>query len=214
MNSCDGMKTIVITAPDSLVNEAEACTALLEAGVWRLHIRKPESEERDVAALIEAIPQRFYPQLTLHDHLQLALRYGIVGLHFNARNAVQCGELLQRPDFVRSASCHSLEEVKTRKAGCEYVFLSPIFDSISKQGYTSKFSADVLRDAAEAGIIDEKVFALGGVSDENVRELQAVGFGGAAVLGCIWQPFKAAGCDVRSAVTGFEALRSRICQSS
>ena len=35
-----------------------------------------------------------------------------------------------------------------------------------------------------------RVFALGGVCPDNVRLLEDVGFGGAAVLGYIWEPFR------------------------
>ena len=84
-------------------------------------------------------------------------------------------------------SCHSIEEVRTRKDECDYLFLSPIYDSISKEGYGSAFQREVLEKAASEGIIDKKVYALGGVSLEHIDELRALGFGGAAVLGALWQ---------------------------
>lgn len=65
------------------------------------------------------------------------------------------------------------------------MFLSPIFDSISKHGYGSAFSHETLRKAAAEGIIDEKVVALGGVTPENAGWLEKLGFGGAAMLGCV-----------------------------
>ena len=82
-----------------------------------------------------------------------------------------------------SRSCHSLDEV----AACQdadYLFLSPIFDSISKSGYRSAFTDAQLRSASE---IDGHVYALGGVRPENFPLLKEYGFGGAALLGHVWR---------------------------
>ncbi|MDD6553810.1 MAG: thiamine phosphate synthase [Prevotellaceae bacterium] len=89
-------------------------------------------------------------------------------------------------EFSISFSCHSLEEVAQYKNRCDYVFLSPIYDSISKQGYHSAFTRDDLLRARDKGIIDEKVIALGGVSEEKIPEIQRLGFGGYAMLGAVW----------------------------
>ena len=67
------------------------------------------------------------------------------------------------------------------------MFLSPIYDSISKEGYGAAFSRIDLKQAADEGIIDSKVLALGGVSLEHIPEVRSMGFGGAAVLGALWQ---------------------------
>ena len=84
-----------------------------------------------------------------------------------------------------SRSCHSLEEVKQYKNACDYVFLSPIFDSVSKQGYVSAFAYETLKQASGDGIIDGKVVALGGVTPDKISRLRSLNFGGAAMLGCV-----------------------------
>ena len=84
-------------------------------------------------------------------------------------------------------SCHTLEEVRRNKMRSDYVFLSPIFDSISKQGYKAAFTEDDLRRAHRDGIVDNKVVALGGITPANACKALTLGFGGVAVLGDIWQ---------------------------
>ena len=69
----------------------------------------------------------------------------------------------------------------------DYVFISPIYDSISKHGYHSAFSDEVLRQASAQGIIDHKVVALGGVTRQRIPQLEKYGFGGAAMLGEMWK---------------------------
>ena len=88
-----------------------------------------------------------------------------------------------------SRSCHSLEEVKEHKKNCDYVFLSPVFDSISKLNYHANYTPEEIRKAHKAGIIDKKVIALGGIDTDNIRQVKNYGFGGAAIMGALWNKF-------------------------
>ena len=175
------MKIIVITSPEIIPGEVSLINTLMEGGVWRLHIRKPQASLEEVRQLIEGIDRRWYPQLSLHDHHALAMEYGC-GIHLNVRHplAPECWQ------GTVSASCHSIEEVEERKKTCDYVFLSPIFNSISKQGYASAFSEEQLREASLRGIIDQSVIALGGITPKRLPEIEHWGFGGAAFLGHVW----------------------------
>lgn len=80
---------------------------------------------------------------------------------------------------------HTFEEVLRYKEECDYLFLSPIFDSISKRGYKSRFSDEVLRRASVEGLIDSKVIALGGVTLDKIPYLRSLNFGGVAMMGAI-----------------------------
>jgi len=199
------MRIIVISAPDFLPGEAEAVTALLEAGAWRVHVRKPAAGSDSIARLLEHIPAALYSRISLHDHHELAARFGVGGVHLNSRNP-------SVPDGfggMVSRSCHSISELSQYGPVCDYMFLSPVFDSISKSGYTSRFSLEEIRRRIVAGSdvatarmdvmssdgncrsVDwGRVFALGGVCPDNIRLLEETGFGGAAVLGYLWEPFR------------------------
>ena len=69
----------------------------------------------------------------------------------------------------------------------DYLFLSPIFDSISKKGYRSAFSPEQLTKAGKEGVINERVIALGGITPEKKTAIKDWNFGGIAVLGFLWQ---------------------------
>ncbi|MCD8284977.1 MAG: thiamine phosphate synthase [Prevotellaceae bacterium] len=175
-------KTVVITLPRFFEGEAERITSLLLEGKADLvHIRKPGSKREDVERLLQAIPSELRPRLTLHDHF--GLRDSVGGLHLNSRNA-------SAPEGWQgrlSRSCHSLEEVAQIKAQYDYVSLSPVFDSVSKQGYLSAFTAEQIAKARREGIIDERVFALGGIRFSMLEAVKAMGFGGAMILGDAWR---------------------------
>ncbi len=107
------------------------------------------------------------------------------GVHLNSRNP-------QAPAGFAgtvSRSCHSLEE---SRGAADYVFISPVFDSISKAGYTAAFSLDELR-----GKVDSRCIALGGVEPCRLSQVADAGFGGAALLGYIWRDFSISELDKR-----------------
>ena len=79
------------------------------------------------------------------------------------------------------------ERIFVDKEEFDYLFLSPIFDSISKGGYKSTFSSEQLIEASKAGVIDEKVIALGGITIDKIPYLKRLNFGGVAMLGAIYK---------------------------
>ena len=177
------MKWIIITSPEFLSGEATFISKLFSQGLDLLHLRKPEASLEAYKRLLLQIPKHWYSRIVLHEHFALAEKFGLHGIHLNRR----CSQV---PDSFRgsiSCSCHTLEEVKKQKASKDYVFLSPIFDSISKVGYHAAFSPTLLKQAAIENVIDEKVIALGGITANNIFLVKEWHFGGVALLGDIWK---------------------------
>ena len=177
------MELMVITRPDFFEGEVQAIRILLEEGLEFLHIRKPDSTEEQVEKLLKQIPRKYYNRIVLHEHVDLALRYDLRGVHVNQRTKGH----VPYYKWEVSTSVHSLEELKKKKGRYEYMFLSPIFDSISKTGYRSAFTADQLLEARDRLIIDRGIIALGGVTADTVSMVRMWGFGGVAVLGDVWK---------------------------
>lgn len=196
---------IAITSPEFLPDEARALTALFDHGLDRLHVRKPGADEQKIAALLDRMDPTYYDRISLHDCFALQQRYGIGGLHLNGRNP----ELPSGFSGVVSRSCHSIEELWQWREKCDYLFLSPIFDSISKEGYSAHFSDAELVEAMHDGVIDRKVVALGGVSIERIGQVKRYGFGGVALLGDLWLKYHNAD-DLSEFLLHFDRLRREV----
>ncbi|BEG98687.1 thiamine phosphate synthase [Bacteroides sedimenti] len=179
------MKIIVVTTPNFFTQEDQIITALFEEGLDILHLRKPEASALYSERLLSLIPEKYHKRIVTHDHFYLKEEFGLMGIHLNSRNP-------NVPDNYSghiSCSCHSTEEVRIKKGSYDYVFMSPVFDSITKENYPSKYTAEELRYAAKEGIIDKNVIALGGITVENILQVKDFGFGGAAILGDLWGKF-------------------------
>lgn len=162
---------------DDESREALAARVLLESGWDKVHLRHPGASRTDIRRLIEAIPQEFHNRLVLHGHFDLCNEFNLGGLHLNHR--CPAPPALYRGSLSRS--CHSVEELR-QCTGLAYATLSPIFDSISKQGYGSHFSD---ADLAQLSEITTPVIALGGVTAEQIPVLRSYNFKGFAMLGAI-----------------------------
>lgn len=179
------MKLIVTTTPTYFVEEDKIITALFDEGLEILHLRKPDTAPVYAERLLTLIPEKYHKRIVVHGHFYLKEEYKLKGIHLNQRNPL----IPENYSGHISTSCHSLDEVKEKKSKCDYVFLSPIFDSISKEDYPSQFTDEQLRAASKSGIIDKRVIALGGIDENNIRKIKDYGFGGAAVLGDLWNKF-------------------------
>lgn len=167
--------------PHFFDGEPQSIVDMLDNGVERVHIRKPGAPTVEIRHLLEQIPEQYLCCITLHDGFELAADFAVGGLHINSRNC----KIPAGFHGLISCSCHSLAELD---GNYDYAFLSPVFNSISKVGYDSRFSPAELKEACANGIINEKVFALGGVTPQKFNEIESLGFGGAAMLGAAWNP--------------------------
>jgi len=179
------LNIIVLSPSVFLDEEIEAMHLLFENGLTYYHLRKPEADKNSYIGFLEQINPDFHARIIIHNHFELTNYFDLKGIHLNSYYT----EIPQVVCPHKSRSCHSFEEVLTNKPFYNYLFLSPIFDSISKKGYQSTFGEEELRIAKEKNIIDNKVIALGGVNLKTISSIATYGFGGAAVLGYLWDDF-------------------------
>lgn len=198
------MKLILMTLPYFFIEEHQILTALFEEGLDTLHLRKPNTEPVYSERLLSLIPEQYRRRIVVHDHFYLKNEYGLRGIHLNSRNP-------EAPNKYKghiSCSCHTPEEVTACKRRFDYVFLSPIFDSISKEGYEAQFSDEQLLSLGKQKVIDRKVMALGGISLDNVARVKEYGFGGAVVLGALWSQFNIhQAADFKDLINYFRKMR-------
>ena len=179
------MKLILMTTPYFFVEEHQILTALFDEGLELLHLRKPYTEPVYSERLLSLIPENYRRRIIVHDHFYLKNEYKLKGIHLNSRNP----ELPNNYKGHISCSCHTAEEVMARKKMCDYVIFSPINNDASPNGYTTPFTPAMLKSLAGRKVIDRKVMALGGIDLDNIRAVEEARFGGAILLGAIWNRF-------------------------
>lgn len=197
------MKLIVLSHPSMLDREVEIIHSLFEAGMERFHLRKPDWDKKAYKSFLHHINAAYHPKISIHAHHELANEFDLGGIHFTEKHreslAIEHLQKAKKANLLFSTSFHALEQLGKWDHVFDYAFLSPVFDSISKQGYQSTFEQGfkLSHDSTT------KLIGLGGVKAGNISELATMGFAGAAVLGTIWK-------QANKALQHFEQLKQEI----
>ena len=68
-----------------------------------------------------------------------------------------------------------------------------------------------LRIAAKRGLIDRHVYAMGGMTLDNIKEMKDLGFGGVVICGDLWYRFSIHhGQDFKELITHFQKLQKAV----
>ena len=91
------------------------------------------------------------------------------------------------------------------------MFLHSIYDSQTNPNEKQSFTHEELTEAARLGLIDKKVYALGGMNLDNVKEARDLGFGGIVICGDLWNRFNIhQEIDYKELLNHFEKLLKTI----
>ncbi|MDE3235798.1 MAG: thiamine phosphate synthase [Bacteroidota bacterium] len=188
------MKLLVITPEINVPNEIAIVIELFERGMRRLHLRKKNAGIDVYRNYLQQIPFQFHSLISIHSFPELLKQFPLVGFHCTTevwKNEEQMKEIQSYQPAVLSASFHAWDEIEQTPYVLNYVFISPVFDSISKQGYKASIDRSKLKAIKTRGEqLNNQipaVIALGGIDAGNISTLYQEDFDGAAVLGAIWQ---------------------------
>jgi len=199
------MELIVITQEDAISNETDIVSRLFDIGLQRLHLRKPQFTAEECINYINAIKSKYHSRIVIHGCFELFSELGLGGIHLNtaARSDQETRERINHisASFI-STSFHSWEEIRDNEFPYRDVFISPVFDSISKKGYKAGIdlagAIETKRELERRTKYCPKIIGLGGVGVLQIETLRQHGFDGAAMLGAIWTAQDAASVLIKA----------------
>lgn len=182
------MKTIiVITSPVAVLNEIEIIHSLFENGLDVLHLRKPAINKEELEQFLLQINARWHAQIVMHQHFDLVEKYSLKGIHLNEylRKEDKKKLLPQFATFQISTSVHTFDDLISESPDFDYIFISKLFDSISKKE-AKTIDLEELRTVMQENNIVNAI-GLGGISEQNAAALQQLNLKGIALLGAVWE---------------------------
>ncbi len=176
------MKLIVISAPGHMMGEKDTLFQLFEKGLEHFHLRKPGFGTEELQNWLNRWPIELREKTVVHKDAATAVKYKLKGLHLGSDQAFLDTDFYS--GLQQSKSFHSFEEIRNDIAAYSYRFISPVFNSISKEGYKSAFVNRDLESFVKN--YDGELYALGGIDSKTALEAKRIGFKGIAVLGTLW----------------------------
>jgi thiamine-phosphate pyrophosphorylase len=188
------MQIIVISSSGTIENEAKIVTQLFEAGLETFHLRKLKLSTQEMKELIQQIPAHFHNRIFIHSHHNLASTFKLGGIHLTSvhkRRGKRTWLTIKIIQF-RNPQIKITTSFKTighlfetgHKYAYSYVFLSPIFDSVTSK-FQSGFTEHSLHSAIQKTKFD--VIARGGVEVSSIEKADRIKFKGLAFYSSIWK---------------------------
>ncbi|WP_120239551.1 thiamine phosphate synthase [Marinifilum flexuosum] len=183
------MELILISHPDFFKGETVIVSSLLDRYNFTFHLRKPKASEQELIDYLDEIPEALHAKIVLHNEIEVFSNFKLKGIHFSGAKREHAKQLAT--GIRKGTSCHSIREIKSLGKVFDYVYLSPIFESISKPGYQGNLNMEEIKMfLKESRPI--QIYALGGIETSNVSTIKELQFDGLVVLGAVWtrDPFK------------------------
>ena len=201
------MKLVIMTKSTFFVEEDKILSALFEQGMDSLHLYKPGASPMYAERLLTLLPDDFHDKITVHEHFYLKQEYDLAGIHLDDAS-------IKEPEGYKGRigrSCSNIDQLKEMKRCSNQVFLHNIFNSVSSPEEKSDFTMQQLEQAADKGLIDKKVYAMGGMTLDNMRIAKDLGFGGVVIRGDLWNKFDIHNQkDYKEIINYFEKIRKTI----
>lgn len=188
------MKLIVISSSHSIENETKIVTKLFEGGLETFHLRKHKLSTRKMKEFISAIPSHFHNRIVIHSHHNLARNFNLKGIHLTKSHKKHKFKTwlvlklihLKNPKVIITTSFTTIGELfdTAHEKRYSYVFLSPIFDSLSSR-FQGGFTEYSLKSALQK--THKNVIARGGVDISAIEKAYNIGFDGLAFYSSIWK---------------------------
>jgi len=180
-------QNLVLFTPNDGNWDPKTIRRLFDAGLGRLHVQvRKDWERRHYEQFLRAIPEAFWPRIVLGEEPALVEARRLGGFQMRP------GERVPRrwPKHAAvSVKCHDYDELRSTDKACGYVFLAPIFESVSKKDHrprrTLREYEVILRRWKDEG--GAPVLALGGITPKNAAKAREMGFDGIGFIGSVWK---------------------------
>ena len=138
------------------------------------------AEYKDIAVQVMELCKAYDVPCILHTFADVAVDLGADKLHMPLPLLRQMQAEERKRFSVLGASCHSAADaVEAEGLGCTYITAGHVFDTDCKKGLPGR-GLPFLREVC--GSVSIPVYAIGGISTENIAAVRQTGAAGACVM--------------------------------
>jgi thiamine-phosphate pyrophosphorylase len=167
------------------MSHAEIAQRVIAGGADVIQLRDKVCSCRELIRIgrtLREITKKSGTLFIINDRLDVALACGADGVHLGQDDiCAVVARQLAPPGFIIGISVGTVEEaVRAEQDGADYIALSPVFPTASKNNAGPGHGLDVLQKIRQK--VSLPVIAIGGINQDNVREVIVAGADGVAVI--------------------------------
>jgi thiamine-phosphate pyrophosphorylase len=160
----------------------------LDGGVRAVQLREKDLSGRDAFLLAERshkLCQAYRAALFINDRVDVALAVDAAGVQLGKPSIpVETARALLGSEKLIGVSTHTLEEAKAaEQSGADFILFGPVYFTASKAVYGSPQGLSALKTIVDN--ISLPVYAIGGITLENLEPTQNTGVRGVALISAI-----------------------------
>lgn len=198
-----------------LVTDRELCkgdflktiSEAVKGGVTVVQLREKDCSTRDfidLAIQVKGILEPYKVPLIINDRIDIALAVNADGVHIGQSDMpYSIARELLGDNKIIGLSVENIEEAKeANKLDVDYIAISPIFSTPTKDDTAPEFGLDGAKGVVE--ITKHKVVAIGGINRKNLAQIMQTGIDGVAVVSAIvsYSDPKSASAELLSIIKG------------
>jgi len=155
------------------------------ADVVQLRVKDDDPHFLEWAKEISSISRRYGRTFIVNDDVDIALRSGADGVHVGQDDTpVKDIRCIAPEGFIIGVSVGNVMEAMTaERDGADYVALSPIFDTSSKDDAGHGHGLEMMRKIKDA--VSIPAIAIGGINKMNAADVISAGADGIAVISAV-----------------------------
>lgn len=160
----------------------------LDGGVTFVQLREKQLDEAHFlqeAKDLKELCRAYHVPFVINDNVELALEMDADGVHVG-QSDMEAGDVRAKlgPDKIIGVSAQTVEQaILAEKHGADYLGVGAVFPTSSKDDAT-EVPFETLKAICEA--VSIPVIAIGGITEDNVKELAGSGICGIAVISAIY----------------------------
>jgi len=174
----------LITLPQQHPQEIDVLKEALHLPNMWVHVRRPGASFMDMFTYLLQFSTEERARIVLHQQQEMAIEMGINNLHIPTVQRADENYRVEKVKHLRvTTSTHSWAEFNGLSDLFKAAFISPLFPSISKEGYGKE---QQINGTAERKNLHTEAIALGGIDATKLTQIKDKGFSDYALCGAIW----------------------------
>ena len=160
----------------------------LKGGATFVQLREKELDEEmflEEAKKIKKLCAEYHVPFVINDNVDIALKVDADGVHVG-QSDMEAGKVREKlgPDKIIGVSAQTVEQaLLAEKHGADYLGVGAVFQTGTKTD-AREVEHSVLKEICTK--VDIPVVAIGGITQDNVKELSGSGINGVAVISAIF----------------------------